>query len=535
MDDPTLLEWAAEFLTSLCAVNTSITSDIDRLRLSEKQCFDICARQLDSFPENRSIPILPQMLPIDAASIRKDPDYTIPYYAEHLKDDPEKIYHGRFGMLVSMGDDGPENSKNRWILNAHIDTVAPHIPPRKIDRESILGRGTTDNKGGVACAVMVARLLTAAVREEIITVLPSLDLILVTDEESGGNGALSAITRLKPTAGPVVVLEPTGLRPHPANRGALWFKMELTAEDEKTADILLMAAAHVVKAVENAGMDIKLKSRHPLFSRDDIQTCFGILGGYGKHPSSACTNLHIEVTAKNGKLNESDLQNSMISAFDAALLAGEFTHKTEYPHIEAGGGGNSPLRLQFKSIGGHMGSKDRDSDAITKAASTITRMGQNKNLFFNLPGRPHTINLEGGQGFLPDRTIKDVKEKITLAVESALHDFRSAHAMADAQLHASISFDKLHNNAYCSDKSNGATLLAGAVHQLTGINPGPLHGWQASCDARLFAKKFSDVVTFGAGRLQDAHQDNEQIHLPDLITAAAAITLAILTSRSEQQ
>jgi len=539
VEDPVMHKWAAEFLTRLCAVDTSITSDIERLRTAEKQCFDICAQQLNSFLEKCTI----QMLPIDAALIRKDPDYTIPYYAGPLKDNPEKVYHGRFSMLAAIGEDphknadGGANDKNagydnRWILNAHIDTVAPHIAPRKIKDMILHGRGTVDNKGGVVCAAMVARLLHDAARDCMIPSLPPLDLVFVTDEESGGNGALSAINHLSHSDGPVVVLEPTGLTPHPANRGALWFKLELAAEDENARDLLLVAVFNAVKAITDAGMDIRSQSRHPLFSKDDVQTCFGILGSYGKHPSSACTDLEIKVETKNGELNEPGLRNSILSAFDEAFSAGEFSHKTEYPCVEAGGG--KKAHLHFSSIGGHMGSRARDSDAIVKAASTTIRMAQKEELFFHLPGRSRTLTMEGGQGFLPDHTIEDVKEKITLAVESALHDFRSTHGLLNTHLHSALSFDKLHNRAYCSEQLKGAEVLADGVFQLTGIDPRPLQGWQASCDARNFAKKFKEVITFGAGRLQDAHQDDEQIHLPDLAAAAAAITLAIINARSEQ-
>ena len=535
--DPAMHEWAAEFLTSLCAVDTSITSDIERLRTVEKQCFDLCAQQLNSFLEKCTI----QMLPIDAALIRKDPDYTIPYYAGPLKDNPEKVYHGRFNMLAAIGedprknadggaDDGNAGYDNRWILNAHIDTVAPHIAPSKINDMVLHGRGTVDNKGGVVCAVMVARLLHDAARERLIKSLPLLDLVFVSDEESGGNGALSAINHLSPTNGLVVVLEPTGLTPHPANRGALWFKLALTAEDENVRDLLLMAVFNAVRAITDAGMDIKSQSRHPLFSKDDVQTCFGILGSYGKHPSSACTDLEIQAETKNGALNEPGLRNSMTSAFDAALSDGEFTHKTEYPCVEAGGG--KKARLHFRSIGGHMGSMARDSDAIVKAASTTIRMAQKKELFFHLLDKPRTLILEGGQGFLPDHTIEDVKEKIALAVESALHDFRSMHGLSNTHLHLALSFDKLHNRAYCSKRANGTEKLVDALYQLTEIDARPLQGWQASCDARIFAKKFKEVITFGAGRLQDAHQDDEQIHLPDIAAAAAVITLAIMTSKN---
>jgi acetylornithine deacetylase/succinyl-diaminopimelate desuccinylase-like protein len=510
----------------LCAVDSSICSDINKLRNSEKACFRICQEHLASFPDNISI----QMLPINTENIRKDPDYTIPYYASHLKENPEKVYKGRCNMLASTCGDS-KNRENRWILNAHIDTVSPHVPPNKTDQDTIRGRGTADNKGGVAVAILVFRLLREAVLGKIIPKMPALDLLFVIDEESGGNGALAALNHLKAANSPVIVLEPTGLRPHPANRGALWFKLELSAGDKKSQDVLLMAAAHIVRAISDTGKNIKSLSKHPLFSEDDVQTCFGILGEYGKHPSSACTHLSIEVQLQENSLVDKNLHSCMTSSFEDAVQSGEIIHRSAPPSVETGQDTISSWRLKFISIGGHMGSKARDSDAILKAASTIIRMRQKNKLNFHLPDRPKTLLLEGGQGFLPDCPLENVKEKITHAVESALQHFCTSHGFTGKHFHFSLTFNKLHNRAYCSEHSLAAPLLADAITLVTGVESPPLSGWQASCDARIFAKKFKDVVTFGAGRLEDAHQDNECIHLSDLMKAATAVILTILSSR----
>jgi len=521
-----LQAWAGDLLKSLCAVNTSTCSNINKLRSSEKECFRICEDYLMSFLGHISI----QMLPINGEYIRKDPDYTIPYYADNLSENPEKVYEGRANMLASACCDG-SNQENRWILNAHIDTVSPHVPPYKIDADKISGRGTTDDKGGVAVAILTYRLLSEAVSEKIIPDMPPLDLLFVIDEESGGNGSLAALSQLKKGNGPVIVLEPTNLKPHPANRGALWFKLELSAMDEKGRDSLFMAAAYIVKAISDTGQNIRSLSKHPLFSKDDVQTCFGILGEYGKHPSSACTDLSVEVQSPETQISHKDLQQHLLQCFQDVVKVREIIHKTEPPIVEAHQGGISSQRLTFTSMGGHMGSKIRDSDAILKAASTIIRMGQNNRLNFHLPGRPQIVVLEGGQGFLPDCSLEEVKKKIAYAVESALQDFYSLHGFTGKNLNASLTFNKLHNRAYCSDHSIAAPLLANAVSKITESEAPPVLGWQASCDARIFAKKFKDVVTFGGGHLEDAHQNDECIYLPDLVKAAAIVALSILSSR----
>jgi acetylornithine deacetylase len=58
-------------------------------------------------------------------------------------------------VVVAMGDDaGPERT---LVINFHIDTVGPHIPPTR-DGRRLAGRGVLDDKGpGVAAVAGVAR------------------------------------------------------------------------------------------------------------------------------------------------------------------------------------------------------------------------------------------------------------------------------------------------------------------------------------------------------------------------------------------
>jgi len=55
-------------------------------------------------------------------------------------------------------------------------------------------------------------------------------------------------------------------------------------------------------------------------------------------------------------------------------------------------------------------------------------------------------------------------------------------------------------------------------------------GWDASCDARLFAGEYPylPVITSGPGELQFAHADNEQLYLPDLYNSIAFTALFLL-------
>ena len=180
-----------------------------------------------------------------------------------------------------------------------------------------------------------------------------------------------------------------------------------------------------------------------------------------------------------------------------------------------------------------MGSKTRDSDAIIKAAATICTFENIKKYNFFLTDKPRMVTLEGGQGFLPDKNLESIKDSIRQAVNDGHRMFKEEYGIVDDVINVSVSFDKLHNRAYSSENSMAGPLLATAVRVLTGKESNSFQGWQASCDARLFSRKFSDVVTFGAGNLENAHQIDEYVKIDDLMNAAAGVTLAILTSRSE--
>lgn len=58
-------------------------------------------------------------------------------------------------LVLAFGDTQP--AERRIVLNFHVDTVGPHVPPRLVGR-TLHGRGAVDDKGpGVAAIVGVAR------------------------------------------------------------------------------------------------------------------------------------------------------------------------------------------------------------------------------------------------------------------------------------------------------------------------------------------------------------------------------------------
>ncbi|MFQ6130893.1 MAG: ArgE/DapE family deacylase [Armatimonadota bacterium] len=147
-------------------------------------------------------------------SLRDDPEYS------HA--DVEPPYEGRCNVVAVRTGTGGGRS---LILSSHMDVVPAEEWPEAFtparDGDSIVGRGAVDAKG----QVVTAWLALAALQDAQIAVAGDVELQSVIEEEPGGNGAL-ALLRQGHKADGAIVLEGTDLHVHPANRGALWFRLK---------------------------------------------------------------------------------------------------------------------------------------------------------------------------------------------------------------------------------------------------------------------------------------------------------------------
>ena len=149
-------------------------------------------------------------VPVDE-SLVNDPDYTpLP---------ERRIYQGRPNVVVGLPGTGGGRSA---ILNTHTDVVpAPAEMFAAGIREGVVrGRGACDAKGQVVTAILALR----ALRELGAELAGDVEAQFVIEEEAGGNGSLALVAGGR-RADAAVVLEPTGLVPRSANRGAAWFKL----------------------------------------------------------------------------------------------------------------------------------------------------------------------------------------------------------------------------------------------------------------------------------------------------------------------
>ncbi len=148
-------------------------------------------------------------------SLRDDPEYTHPA--------TERDFTGRDNLVARLG----RGQGGSVIINSHLDVVTAEewdtaFEPR-VEGGVIHGRGACDAKGCVAAMFLAAR----ALQELDLTPAGEVAFQMVVEEEVGGNGSLALIRQGQKADG-VVVLEPTSLAMHPANRGAIWFRFEFT-------------------------------------------------------------------------------------------------------------------------------------------------------------------------------------------------------------------------------------------------------------------------------------------------------------------
>jgi len=166
--------------------------------------------------------------PIDLGEVRRHPDHC----AEVERDEALGVvgWYGEkaAGRAAEGSDAGPHVRGRDLLLNGHIDVVpvgdraawsaSPWDPAVRDGR--VYGRGAVDMKGGLCCALFVAK----AIRDAGIRLRGRLSVASVVGEEDGGTGTLATILRGHVADG-AIVAEPTGLRVITAQAGSLMFRL----------------------------------------------------------------------------------------------------------------------------------------------------------------------------------------------------------------------------------------------------------------------------------------------------------------------
>ena len=540
-----------DLLVELCKINTTPNPDVSKMQAAEDGCLRIMERELSglSFSGARL-----ERRPVNPA-IKAHPNYSLLHFTrtpdrpEGLS--PEETYANRSNLVCVVPGSSGGHAGQSVAVNAHLDVVAPYFPPR-VKGGTILGRGACDDKGPAVSIVAALKVLSEVMPKAGLKWNRNVVAMLVVEEETGGNGSLSlAIDRdLKRLYDSIVVCECTDLKFYPANRGAVWYRADLKAPQGVSPFEMF---AFVNEEMEKEGAAIRAESRHQLFPQRPVQTCHGMIGPFGEHPSRICGEVSFTVRfdLPPGEQTEllvrdcleAGLANYLGLYGDKAKVTDPATSKpmvARHYDIERAGAG---YKVDVHGAAGHMGAiRDRDG-AITKMAHLVRSLVASKAKLeasagapvrFELGGKPYgdTLVLEGGQGFVPTHGINEVMERLRRAAcRGADNYLRQLGRPERGDAVVTVAYEKLHNVAFDGDPDSASVRNAIATARTCGLwKNEPVLGWTVSCDARLFATEYPgmQVLTFGPGQLTFAHSDQEQIEVDDIRAAVEFLAVFLL-------
>lgn len=508
-------------LVELCAADTTVGREPAECAAGDAACGAIIGRVLGNV---LPLSAIVEKRPIDRAIARR-PEYTPPpggrSFAEHFDD--------RYNVIATVPGDAGLGIP--MIYNAHVDTVAPHIAPR-VEGGRVYGRGAADDKGSVALLLTALKALGDLAAETRTTVRAPRVYQFVIEEETGGNGSLAALMDRSLEGYSALVLEVTGGAVHPANRGAVWYQAELRRE---AADVRLAElAAAVILALEDEGAAIKKESAHPLFLPHHVQTCHGILGPYGAHPSAVNDRAAFTVeglaagavrAAAEAALGEyvaryGDKAKEIDPASGAPKVAAHFALAEEGGHV----------RLDVFGKAGHMGAIHLCDCALIKAAWMIERIAAAGGRVTLASGERDRAMLEGGQGFVPTHGIAEITRRLAEAAARGAARY-AARLGLDAEVGRRLvdaRFEKLRNDAFAGDPESLVLECMQAAWADAGRPWEAPRGWQVSCDARLFHGFGHDVIVWGPGELRVAHSAEESLSIDEALDALPVLVMFTL-------
>ena len=543
-----------EVLVELCRIDTTPKPDVAQMAAAEDACFRIVERELRglAFAGARL-----ERRPVNPA-IQRHPNYSLLHFTK-TPDRPqglsaEETYAHRSNLLYVIPGTNAKAAGQSIAINAHVDIVPPYFPPR-VKGGVVFGRGSCDDKGPVLSMVAALKVLSEVMAKAGLSWNRNVVAMLVIEEETGGNGSLSlAIDRdLKKLYDSILVGECTGLKFHPANRGAVWYRAELKQLPGVSS---LELFAFVNEELEREGAAIRAESRHPLFPQRPVQTCHGILGPYGEHPSRICGEASFAVQFE-GKPN-AETESLVRDCLEAGLAGyfGLYGDKTKvkdpatgkpmvarhYDFRLAGAG----FQIDVHGATGHMGAIRERDGAITKLAHLVRSLVLSKARIESVAGGPLRLELarqpaggasgalvlEGGQGFVPTHSITEVMDRLRHAAWRGAENYLRRIGRSERGEEAvSVAYEKLHNAAFDGDADSASVRNAVSAAKACGLwKDEPVLGWTVSCDARLFATEYPgmEVLTFGPGQLAVAHSDQEQLALEELRRAVEFLAVFLL-------
>ncbi len=540
-----------DLLVELCQVDTTPSPDVKKMQVAEGKCWRILERELGGLPFGG---VRLERRPVNPA-IQSHPHYSLLHFTKTAQRprglSARETYANRSNLLYVVPGDGSGGTGQSVALNAHLDVVAPYFPPR-VQGGIVYGRGACDDKGPAVSIVAALKVLAEVMAEAGLKWQRNIVTMLVVEEETGGNGSLSlAIDRdLKKLYDSILVCECTGLKFYPANRGAVWYRASLRCPRGVSPFEMF---AFVNEQMEQEGTAIRAESRHKLFPQRPVQTCHGIIGPFGEHPSRICGEVGFSIQLECAP--DSGTEALVRDCLEAGLAGyiGLYGDKAKVSDPSTGKpmvAWHYDLRRERKGFSvtvhgatGHMGAIRERDGAITKTAHLVRSLVLSKTRLQSLTGRPvrfelrdepagDPLNLEGGQGFVPTHDITEVMDRLRRAAQIGAENYlRRLGRPERGEDVLTVTYEKLHNVAFDGAPDSPSVRNAIAAAKTCGLwKDEPVLGWTVSCDARLFATEYPgmQVLTFGPGQLVHAHSDREQIALDEIRAAVEFLAVFLL-------
>jgi acetylornithine deacetylase/succinyl-diaminopimelate desuccinylase-like protein len=563
---PGFQRYLRDLLVGLCAIDTTPNPDVRRMQAAEDGCFRILERELGSLGFTGARLERRRVNP----AIQGHPNYSLLHFTKTFQRpqglSPEETYAGRSNLLYVAPGANNSGTGQSVAVNAHLDVVAPYFPPR-VKGSKVFGRGACDDKGPAVSIVAALKVLSEVMPAAGLKWNRNVVAMLVVEEETGGNGSLSlAIDRdLKQLYDSVLVCECTDLKFYPANRGAVWYRADLKAPEGVSAFEMF---AFVNEEMEKEGTAIRTESRHPLFPQRPVQTCHGIIGPFGEHPSRICGEASFTVRFQHRPGEQTELLVHDCLEAGLAGYVGHYGDKTKVTDPATGRpmvarhydfrSTRDGFHVDVHGAAGHMGAIRERDGAITKMAHLVRCLvaskakleasargrvcfeltakpggkGQSQIANRKWPIGPSTLVLEGGQGFVPTHSMNEVMQRLRRAAQRGGENYLRLIGRSErGEDVVTVAYEKLHNVAFDGDPDSLAVRNAVAAAKACGLwKNEPVLGWTVSCDARLFATEYPgmQVLTFGPGQLAFAHSDQEQIALDEIRAAVEFLAVFFL-------
>lgn len=133
---------------------------------------------------------------------------------------------------------------------------------------------------------------------------------------------------------------------------------------------------------------------------------------------------------------------------------------------------------------------------------------------------PDECILEGGVGFLPNKSLDEVRAEFEAAIMRTEDEWLKTHL--------ELTHPKLKKDAYQIDPGHP---IVTTMHQavLDCGRDSEVFGWNVSCDAALYAKEAGiPTIVFGASDIIEAHGSGEKIVFQDVLDGAKALAAGIM-------